>query len=90
MFPPSRPANIEHGKKLFTETCASCHGEDGKGSVHGGAPFTDALNEQLIGQLVRNGRNKMPAFGDLYSSQDLRDLAGYVLKLSDTLRAGKN
>jgi hypothetical protein len=31
----------------------------------------------------------MPAFGTLYSSQDLRDLSGYVLKLSEALRAAK-
>ncbi len=86
MIPPKRPANLAHGKKLFTETCASCHGADGAGGVHG-APFTDALSEQLITHLVRNGRNKMPAFGTLYSSQDLRDLAGYVLKLSAALKA---
>ncbi len=87
MIPPTRPANLEHGKKLFTETCASCHGEDGKGSVHGGAPIVDVLNERLIFQLVRNGRNKMPAFGDLYSAGDLKDLAGYVLELNAKLRA---
>ena len=88
MFPPSRPANLDHGKKLYTETCASCHEANGEGGVHG-APFTDALSEQVVTQTVRNGRNQMPAFGSLYSSQDLRDLAGYVLKLSEALRAAK-
>ena len=36
---------------------------------------------------MRNGRNKMPAFGDLYSAGDLKDLAGYVLELNAKLRA---
>ena len=88
MFPPTRPANLDHGKKLYTETCASCHEANGEGGVHG-APLTDALSEPLITQIVQNGRNKMPAFGSIYSGQDIRDLAGYVLKLNAALKAAK-
>ncbi len=88
-FPPARPANLDHGKKLFTETCVACHGDNGEGSTHGGAPFIDVLNEEIVVHLIQNGRNQMPAFGEMYSSQDLRDLSGYVLKLNAALRAKK-
>ena len=66
---------------LYTEICGTCHGETGKGGLHGGAPFSANLTAQSIIDVVAKGRNQMPPFGSLYSPQQLQDLAAYVLQL---------
>jgi mono/diheme cytochrome c family protein len=77
------------GAQIFTSICARCHGSDGKGGVPAleGTPaprnFCDAAfqksrtDEQLI-QVIRQGKGAMPAFGNLYSEEDLK---GLVLKI---------
>jgi alcohol dehydrogenase (cytochrome c) len=73
--------DAKQGKALYTEICGTCHGETGKGGLHGGAPFTANLTTQSIIDTVAKGRNQMPPFGSLYSPQQLQDLAAYVLEL---------
>ncbi len=85
-------------QRLFLNNCAQCHGSDARGSkgfpnltdkdwLHGGKP------ENII-ETVTNGRvANMPALGAAVgNSDDVRDLANYVLSLSgsphDSLRAG--
>ena len=34
-----RPPNLVAGKRLYTQACAVCHGDDGKGGHGGGAPL---------------------------------------------------
>ncbi len=85
-------------QRLYLNNCAQCHGSDARGSkgfpnltdkdwLHGGNP------ENII-ETITNGRNaNMPALGTAVgNSDDVRDLANYVLSLSgsphDTLRAG--
>jgi mono/diheme cytochrome c family protein len=60
-------------KRLFTENCVRCHGDDGRGKTTTGAmldvpDFTDekfwhedVKDEQLAGS-VRNGKSGMPKF----------------------------
>jgi quinohemoprotein ethanol dehydrogenase len=81
--PPSpRAANIEKGKELYTTTCVVCHGENGKGGTHGGAPFTPKLTRDSVVAVLTTGRNDMPAFGSALSPQAMQDLTAYVLELS--------
>jgi cytochrome c oxidase cbb3-type subunit III len=85
-------------QRIFLNNCAQCHGSDGRGSkgfpnladkdwLHGGKI------ENII-ETVTNGRvANMPALGAAVgNSDDVRDLANYVLSLSgsphDSLRAG--
>ena len=58
-----------------------CHGANGKGGTHGGAPLTNVLTREAITTIVVGGRNQMPAFGSALSAQDREDLASYVLDL---------
>ncbi len=78
----SRPANLDKGKEIYTTTCVVCHGESGKGGSHGGPAFTPALSRESISNVVTRGRNDMPAFGSALSSEQMQDLAGYVLALA--------
>lgn len=85
------------GERLFMNNCAQCHGSDAKGSkgfpnltdvdwMHGGSP-------EQISETIHKGRiGVMPPMAEAVgSSEDVRNLAHYVLSLSasphDSLRA---
>jgi len=84
-------ANIEHGKKIYDETCVACHGANGKGEVPGAPDFTKkhgrlAEPDQTLFDHVKDGFRSsgspmaMPSKGgnpDL-SDQDIKDVLGYM------------
>ena len=91
------PQAMAIGDRLFMNNCAQCHGSDARGSkgfpnltdrdwLHGGSP--EKINETLT-----NGRNGLmpPMAAAVGSPEDVRNLAHYVLSLSnsphDSLRA---
>jgi cytochrome c oxidase cbb3-type subunit 3 len=76
------------GERLFINNCATCHGSDARGSkgfpnltdndwLYGGTP-------EVIEQTITQGRQgAMPAMAAAVgSSQDVRNVANYVLSLS--------
>ena len=75
-----RPGDATNGKTIYTGACMVCHGANGKGGSHGGAPLTDALTRDAIVTIIASGRNQMPAFGSAVPPQDREDLAAYVLE----------
>jgi cytochrome c oxidase cbb3-type subunit 3 len=91
------PQAMAIGDRLFMNNCAQCHGSDARGSkgfpnltdrdwLHGGSP--EKINETLV-----KGRNGImpPMAAAVGSPEDVRNLAHYVLSLSngphDSLRA---
>jgi len=83
------PDELAAGEVMFVVYCASCHGEQGTGTLALGAPdLTDAVwlhgdravtTETMIGDVVSNGRsNEMPEYGDRLSAAEIRELAIYV------------
>jgi cytochrome c oxidase cbb3-type subunit 3 len=77
------------GKEIFAQTCAACHGPQGKGNPLLGAPnLTDRIwlygsSESAIIETITLGRsNQMPAHKDLLSEAKIHLLAGYVYSLS--------
>jgi len=76
------------GKEKFTQLCAACHGQDGKGNQALGAPnLTDGIwlhgsGEAAIAEQITKGRNnQMPAHKDLLGPAKVHLLAGYVYSL---------
>ena len=83
--------NPERGKTIFSQRCAMCHGEDGRG-LNGMAP--DLVNEwhrltqsdQELGRNIRSGAQRTP--GKIYSSgikppqvlndRDMDDVLAYI------------
>jgi len=74
---------VEHGKALFTQNCAFCHGRD----AGGGETGPDLMGSDLvasdvagnkIGVVVRNGRPEsgMPAFK--FSPREISELAAFL------------
>lgn len=84
------PVAREIGQRLFLNTCAQCHGSDAQGGkgypnladkdwLYGGAP-------QVIEATIREGRHgQMPPMGGAVGSdEDVRNVANYVLSLSNS------
>ena len=82
------PQAMAIGERLFMNNCSQCHGSDARGSkgfpnltdkdwLHGGTP--DKIVETLI--KGRNG-NMPPMAAAVGSSDDVRNVANYVLSLS--------
>ncbi len=78
------------GERLFMNNCAQCHGSDAKGSIgypnladkdwlYGGMP-------ERIAETITQGRNGVmpPMAAAVGSADDVKNLANYVLSLSDS------
>lgn len=78
------------GKEVFGQTCAACHGADGKGNPALGAPnLTDrtwlyGAGETTIIETITKGRNgHMPAWKEFLGEPKVHVLAAYVWSLSN-------
>ena len=68
------------GQAIYESNCARCHGPDGEGGT--GVPLGDGaveesltLDEQI--EVITNGRNVMPAWGDELSDEQIEAVAIY-------------
>jgi cytochrome c oxidase cbb3-type subunit 3 len=82
---------IKAGQAVFAANCASCHGDDARGSTETGAPnLTDKFwiyggDAQTIATTVRNGRQgHMPTWEGRLSPLDRKILTLYVFDLRGT------
>ena len=81
--------DYQKGSKLFAGNCAACHA-GGRNLVNAMKTLKkDALEkygmyskEAIVYQVI-NGKNAMPAFGKRLSSEQIEQLAGYVLAQAD-------
>jgi quinohemoprotein ethanol dehydrogenase len=79
---PGEP-DLAAGKQSYDTACFACHGADGK-SGHGGADLTQStLSAQAIAITIATGKGNMPSFADIFTPEQLRDVAGHV---AQTLR----
>ena len=79
--PPGDPAMVARGKALFGLQCTFCHGADARGGSGGPNLLRADLvlndkNGELIGPVIRNGREGMPKM-DLPASQ-IADVAAFI------------
>ena len=87
--PVAMVVDYEKGSKLFAGNCAACHA-GGRNLVNAMKTLKkDALEkygmyskEAIVYQVI-NGKNAMPAFGKRLSSEQIEQLAGYVLAQAD-------
>jgi cytochrome c oxidase cbb3-type subunit 3 len=80
-LPPTE--EIERGNGLYQVNCTACHGGDLRGGDQGGPNLLRSnvvLNDvdgELIGQVVRDGQNRMPPITTLDQAA-IRAVAGYI------------
>jgi cytochrome c oxidase cbb3-type subunit III len=80
--------DLAHGKKVFADNCAACHGDAGKGNREIGAPdLTDQIwlygpSREAIVEGIVNGRGAaMPAWSPRLDDTTIKSLTVYVHSL---------
>ena len=85
--PPEQTASaetIEHGKKLYYQRCAACHGVDvASGGItpdlrHASADIHDAWNGIVLGGALRD--RGMPAFATIFDADDSQAVQAFVIE----------
>jgi len=73
------------GAEVFSSRCASCHGSDGGGGIgprlSGGAvvdAYPDIVDEI---EVVTDGKDAMPAFGDRLTAKEIEQVVEYTRTL---------
>jgi cytochrome c oxidase cbb3-type subunit III len=90
-FAPALPAQSALGQRIFSSTCAGCHGLDARGGEHGPNIASDAriqrLSDPELLNIIRNGIAKggMPAFGSSLNPAQIEAVVSYLRSLQ-----GKN
>lgn len=70
------------GSQIYSETCASCHGDTGTGKFGIILKLTEAtLSSEQIANKIKTGSTLMPAYPNIKAEQ-LLQLAEYVKSLS--------
>jgi cytochrome c6 len=75
------------GADTFKAQCQVCHGVDGLGNTPVGkalgtrpynAPDVRKLSDANLTVIIKNGKNKMPAFGGKLTDAQIKDLVKYI------------
>jgi mono/diheme cytochrome c family protein len=84
--------SINRGKDLYLHKCALCHGEkaDGNGPAASSLDTKPANLKKMSGMhsdeeiaaTIENGRGAMPAWKNILSESQIRDMVNYVQSLS--------
>jgi mono/diheme cytochrome c family protein len=81
---------LADAEATFKAKCAGCHGPDGSGSTPAGtamkvrdfhAPEVQKQTDTELTDIITNGKNKMPKYGDKLKDSDIKDLVGYLRML---------
>jgi quinoprotein glucose dehydrogenase len=80
-------------KSLYAANCASCHGDDRKGSATMPSllGIGDRKTRDEIGQAIRQGTGRMPAFAEVFDGGAVNDLVSFLVTGHDIAEsAGSN
>ncbi|PZU58831.1 MAG: pyrrolo-quinoline quinone [Sphingobium sp.] len=80
------------GRSLFVQNCASCHGEDRRGSPPE-FPSLEGVGDRLtkidILVTIMRGAGRMPGFGGMLSNDQIAAITDYLMTNEDRPVAGK-
>lgn len=86
-------ARLQGGQEIFSTTCATCHGPDGRGSTQVGAPdLTDDVwiyggDAATVYETIHSGRQgQMPSWEGRLSPAQIRMLTLYIAAQRDSAR----
>ncbi|MEH7441402.1 c-type cytochrome [Heyndrickxia sp. MSNUG] len=72
---PAAAPQENKGELIFTGTCLNCHATGAAPDLKG---VTDRLKEEDIKNVIKNGRNTMPAIGHLYTDKEIDQVYTYL------------
>jgi mono/diheme cytochrome c family protein len=90
---PGEDPEARAARALWTATCATCHGRDGRGLGEGRPPaahlpdFTTAewqasRTDEALGQTIVDGRSMMPPFGKQINPQGIAALVRHIRRFA--------
>jgi cytochrome c553 len=74
-------------EKIFMHECKDCHGEDGRGRMHGQPDFTNPkwqanVTDELMFKTIKFGREPMPFYIGALSDDEINTLVKYIRSLA--------
>ena len=70
------------GKTLFATTCGFCHENGGRKAGRGPQLMATERSDEFIINRITNGKpGKMPAFGRVYSPEQIKQILAYIRSL---------
>jgi len=78
--PEGRTPDLASGQTIYRQLCASCHGPNGEGGEMGVELTSKTFTPSNIMTIANYGQNTMPAFGFAYTTEQLHDVAAYVIE----------
>ena len=82
-FASGNSASVKRGQELFQQKCVGCHNKQAGDTTPFGPPNLHGIFKQKVikpteaSEIIRHGRNTMPAFGSLDDKQ-IQDLLAYL------------
>lgn len=71
-----------HGEALYVRNCVVCHGPNGDMQGSGAKNLIiSQLSDAEMRSLIQNGKNTMPAYGELYQDAEINAVIAYVKTL---------
>src|SRR6266849_6701746 len=88
-LPASAKVDADNGRKLYVDSCQSCHGDKGQGNpvmykragakiVHLGSEDAQQKSDDFIRKTMTDGWQKMEKVDDITSPQQVEDVLAYV------------
>lgn len=76
-------ADLQAGEATYKQICVSCHGDKGIGGHADGASLAPAAGDlqRIVTTVTRGQNDRMPAFGSIYTPEQIRDVASYINKV---------
>lgn len=71
-------AKLDHGGSLYGQVCMACHGQEAKGGQGGGPSLIALAPETIVTTATAGVGASMPAFREIFSQEDLKDIAAYI------------
>jgi mono/diheme cytochrome c family protein len=76
--------DVAAGEVLYTDTCSSCHGADGKGATTTSPTAADLtfevndLSDAELAETMLSGKGDMPGYSSILSDEDVADITAYL------------
>jgi putative membrane protein len=82
---PEDVGDVDVGREVFANHCATCHGPfvEGRGVAHSLLGVYERHTVEEIATTIRQGRDRMPAFGATLSDRQIDDVMAYLTHAPD-------